>query len=321
MPEYFLGVDAGGSHTRAILVSSHGDVLGYGQAGAANHRTGSFDSAAAAVQSAVSKAIGNTQITEVVSACIGSAGLEESGSEEEGRKLLGNALRAHKVILDTDAYIAWAGALGLQAGLIVIAGTGSIALGIDAEGNRYRVGGWGPFFGDEGSAYAIAAGAIKEALKALDRRHDDTVLVHELLKFANLKGELSEIPAKLTAWLYEANKSPAVIAQFSLLVAKLAQENHQVSRSILEHSGRELAELAIMAASKFTGIPRLSYGGSVLLRNRFVKEAFISTLKYAGIGCVEPLLSPVKGAGLIALSKTSDLTRAIEALKRSADNF
>ena len=309
MNDLVLGVDAGGSHCRAVLASAQGEILGRGQAGSANSRTASFENAAVAIQRSISQALAKTAVRQVSAICIGSAGLEEPGSAAQGRKLLGTIVRTDNLIFDTDAYIAWAGALELQAGVIVIAGTGSMGFGIDTTGQRFRVGGWGPYFGDEGSAYALARSAIQEALKVLDGRQQDERLLKEVLSFAGLSPSLGpETALRLTEWLYQPERSPGAIAGFSAVLDELAKQNHPLSQSLLAEAGKSLAVLAEAVSSKFATRALHSFGGSVLLKSEVVRSAFFKQLSQKGLEYRPPSFSPVIGAVLIALESQNMLS-------------
>lgn len=312
--EYFLGIDAGGSRTRAALVSATGKLLGLGFAGAANFQTSSISASAHAIQDAVRQTLAETNISCVQVACIGSAGLEDTGSEAEGRILLGNSVNAEKVLLDTDAYIAWAGALSLQPGIIVIAGTGSICFGVDAQAERYRIGGWGPYFGDEGSAYWIASRAIGEALKVLDKRSNNHEVLTALLDFAGLSTGLSEadLSKNITTWLYGKARSSSELAQFALHIDRLARRGNKSADSLLVKAGQSLASLALAMTHTMNVMPPVvSLGGSVLIDNHRVKDAFMQRLSSENIKLQEPLLPPVMGAVMLALDAEKKLDQAI----------
>ncbi len=319
MPAHFLGIDAGGSRTRATLISDQGELVGLGYSGAANFRTYSFARSSLSIQEAVAQAIKHTSLTQVETVCIGSAGLEEPGTEEEGRKFLGNVICANQVLLDTDAYIAWAAALKAQPGVIIISGTGSIGLGVDLAQVRHRVGGWGPYFGDEGSAYWIANKAIREALKVLDGRSKNTAFLDALLEFAGLPRQLSQTNAHaLTTWLY-ARESSTELANFAPWITRLAEHNPS-AKLLLEDAGKSLAELveAILQQGSFQHPVTVSIGGSVLKYSMPTKNAFLHHLPKT---CTfsEPMLPPVLGATLLAwLSQNPWSTSIIDHLEKIA---
>lgn len=326
MSRYFLGIDAGGSRTRAALVNDRGELVGLGFSGPANFRTASFASSAKAVQEATKQALAKTTVNRVQVACIGSAGLEDQGKEEEGRKLLGASLQADRVLLDTDAYMAWAGALKMQAGVIVVAGTGSIGLGVDTDCKRYRVGGWGPYFGDEGSAYRIASRAIQKALMVLDKRGNDHELLNSLIAFAGFKkgGSRAKIARDMTTWLYEEGRSSAEIAHFAKHIDALARQGHQTAQKLLIEAGQDLASLALSAASTWDEPVIVSTGGSVLKNSELVRESFQTTLEQSKfLSFCEPAFPPVIGAVIIALQSegllSSSQVSRLEAIVASYD--
>ena len=295
MSSYFIGVDAGGSQTRVALMNAQGHVLGVAHAGAANFRTGSMQQAASEIQGALRALRDAHDVRHVQAACIGTAGLEHTGHEQDGRQLLGDILTIDRVILDTDAYICWAGALAGEPGIIVIAGTGSICLGVTPTGERVRVGGWGPHFGDEGSAYHIAVQGIKHATRVLDGRQHDPALLHALLEFANIPATLNESTAlKLTTWLYNSAQTNSKLAQFARHIHALAQNANPTAISILKNAGRDLAKLVKTAQHKSPTPLPVSIGGSVLMNNQHVKQALEFYLPDTRIQA--PVAPPVIGA-------------------------
>ena len=323
MSEYFLGVDAGGSHTRAALISDQGELLGLGFSGAANFRTKPFAQAALAIQDSVAQALTAKAIKKVQAVCIGSAGLEEQGTEEEGRKLLGNVIRAETVLLDTDAYIAWAGALKAQPGVMVISGTGSICLGIDTARLRHRIGGWGPYFGDEGSAHAIANKAIREALKVIDGRSHNTAFLQALLSFAKFPTHWDQSTAHtLTSWLYAKERSSSELAGFALLIDQLAQQGNVCAQDLLKEAAESLAGLvpALMSKGSFQFPVLVSIGGSVLKYSSIAKKTFLHSLPESCIFS-EPALPPVLGAAVLAWLATNPFsTPMLDTLLKTAAN-
>jgi len=312
----YLGVDAGGSHTRAVVVSAEGEVLGYGWAGPANFRTNPIEVARAAVVEAVGMAVGEMAAAhpvgpEVVAAFIGSAGLEEPGDEGLARELLGGVVAPHQVRIDSDVLAAWAGAFAGAPGIVVSAGTGSICLGVTSSGNRVRAGGWGPVFGDEGSAYAIARRGVKAALASVDGRGPKTSLLPEFFKFLGFETELgSDVlelhGANLTGWLYGAGRTQADIARFAPLVEDAALRDDPAAVEILERAGGELAVLVAAVIRRWgaegEAIP-VSTSGAILRRSSLVRESFLATLDemVLSVEVRDPLFTPEIGSVLLAM--------------------
>ncbi|MHA7653651.1 BadF/BadG/BcrA/BcrD ATPase family protein [Mycobacterium sp. ML4] len=87
------------------------------------------------------------------------------------------ALPAHRVTVTSDAVIAHAGALNGEPGIVLIAGTGVVALTIEADGSLRTADGWGPWLGDEGGGAWIGAAGLRAAVRAVDGRGPATTLL------------------------------------------------------------------------------------------------------------------------------------------------
>lgn len=310
----FLGIDAGGSQTRAALVSVDGKIFGCGTSGPANHLTGDRKMASASLREAVKVAIQNHPMRNGVLAVqgigIGSAALVSRGRSEEARELLDGIVVSETIILDTDAYTAWAGAFGCQPGIVVIAGTGSICLGVSDTDQRARVGGWGWRFGDEGSAYHIAAQGIRLALQMADRRLPERRLWHALQRFLGLDPQVETLSSDVTeqfveAWLYDSERTPADIAAFAPFVAVAASEGSLSAHALLINAGSELTRMVSAAAAQLPLAPpiRVAYQGGVLTGNKLVRDALITGLRDLAVPSEvgEPLHAAEFGAALLAI--------------------
>ena len=314
----YLGVDAGGSHTRALLVGEDGEVVGAGRSGPANFRTGAVVHARVAVRDAVRQAVdqatngsGARQAIEVVAAFLGSAGLEDPGDEKLAWDLLGGAITPRRLGLDSDVYTAWAGAFAGEPGVVISAGTGSICLGVTGSGKRIRVGGWGPAFGDEGSAYAIARQAIAAALYMADGRGASTALLDELLRFTETakewdSGGLDRYGTGLTEWLYSPGRYQPDIASFAPVVEDVALRGDEVALRILDRAGVDLAAMAATVVRRFvtgeTPVP-LATNGSVLRGDGPVRVRFLAALEAENVRAQIsiPKFPPEAGAALLAM--------------------
>ena len=165
MRRYYLGIDGGQSSTIALIGDEQGRVIGEGRAGACNHvgaserRARFFSAVGDSVETAAAQAgIGKT--TGFAAVCAGF-----SGGTADKSPLLPELIKAEHYLITHDAHIALAGATAGAPGVIVIAGTGSIAFGRNSQGITARAGGWGYAFGDEGSAFDIARQALRAILR------------------------------------------------------------------------------------------------------------------------------------------------------------
>ncbi len=167
MPEYFLGVDGGQSSTTAIIGDENGRVVGIGTRRTVQSRGRSRKGRAkfvarlqSSLQAACAQAGLNAASVRFTSACLGF-----SGGPADKESILAEILASDRTLVTDDAFIALAGATAGEPGLVVIAGTGSIAFGRNAGGRTARAGGWGYIFGDEGGGFWIARQAIRAALR------------------------------------------------------------------------------------------------------------------------------------------------------------
>src|SRR6266566_4624792 len=175
---YFLGVDGGASKTAALVTDDAGKPLGTGIAGPSNHLRVGIETAARNIERAVNKALvtANVASREIIWAYCGIAGADHPAHRQEVVDSLSVFFPRGNFTVDNDARIALSGAIGFGPGVVVIAGTGSVAVGRNAAGEEARAGGWGPIVGDEGSGYAIARGGLAGVLCQFDGRGPATTM-------------------------------------------------------------------------------------------------------------------------------------------------
>lgn len=244
---YILGIDCGGSSTEALLTTQEGRVLGYGQGGPANYTvngtSGVVQSVLTAVRGSLEQSglqLENLHQRGVVLA-LGVSGAGRSAEQVQIRRALESEGFA-QVVVAHDAVIALLGALSGADGVVVIAGTGSVAYGVNG-GRSHRVGGWGYLLGDEGGAVWIALKALQQVMWGYDGRltKDET-----LLQAAKVYFGIGE-PMELIPLIYKTPLDRGLIAGFSTVIGKLAQEGHAAAQEILVDAGRQLGRLAVAA--------------------------------------------------------------------------
>ena len=268
-PSLLLGVDGGGTHTRAVLADTAGRVLGRGEAGTANQATAGATAAVRAIVSAVRSAcaVAGCRPEGIAAACFGLAGLDRPGDEEAFLPAVAELGLPHAAALVNDSVIAWAGATGGEPGVAVIAGTGSVAYGRNPGGAEHRAGGWGGPFGDEGSAFWIATEGIRRVLRAVDRRAGPTDLAIRLTRAAGF-----DHPADLCL-LARADRAAGglpmetEIASLAPVVVAAAAAGDADAVAVVRGAARELADLAtaVVAALSLAPAHQHVHGlGSVL---------------------------------------------------------
>ena len=230
-----IGVDAGGSRTRVVVADASGETVATAEREGAAVKPGEIERSATIIAAAVRDALSALDPTlgEPSALCAGVAG---AGRESE-RRALSEALRteslAEDVLVLTDAEIALSDAFGDEAGIVLIAGTGSIAYGRGPSGALERVGGWGPSIGDEGGGLWIARRALSIVTAATDGREPATSLVGAILTAA----ELDEVEA-LIPWAAAATTSQ--IASLATVVVASAEGGDLRANALLGLAAEEL---------------------------------------------------------------------------------
>ncbi|HLW46712.1 MAG TPA: BadF/BadG/BcrA/BcrD ATPase family protein [bacterium] len=303
--EYFLGVDGGASSTTCAVATGDGAVIGIGHAGPSNHilASGGRERARAAVADSLARALALAGLGAVAfrAAQFGMTGItRDSEQARVFASVVDDAVKAGMVRIENDAVIARAGALAGRPGVIVIAGTGSVAFGEDPSGRQARAGGWGYIFGDEGSGFAIGCGAVRAALHARDGTGEPTVLVERLADGAGMP--LADIPMAF----YEGRINRSRIAALSPVVSRAAEERDFVALRLIDEAAAALARLVAAV------IPQLRWpdgpvavgpvggvfdAGRTILRP--LGEALARTAPAAVL--VPPKLAPAVGAVLLAM--------------------
>ncbi len=265
---YFLGVDGGGSKTLAILVDAEGREVGRGLAGGANYAALGLELAVHNIFQAVERAKHSAGLPLSLapqSAWLGLAGVDRPADQ----KLLYPHLSplAAQIHTTNDAELGLS-ALENAVGVVLIAGTGSIALGRDSKGTIFRAGGWGHLLGDEGSGYYLGQHALLAAVRAADGRGPKTLLLELILDHWRLRSA-EDILERVYG---SADK--ATIASLSPCVFHAAQTGDTVASAIMQRGAEELA-LAVSTISarlQLSELPLALMGGLLLHVERYRQE-------------------------------------------------
>ncbi len=176
---------------------------------------------------------------------VGAAGV---GSKRDRKRLHDSAqtIWPHcRILVHHDAFIAHYGAFEGGPGVIVTAGTGSIAYGRNSEGEEARIGGWGWMLGDEGSGYWIGREAVRAVLAAWEGTGPETILTSRLYDIFEVKSAYEMVPL-----FYSENFDRLRIAKIAPEVTAAAKKGDEASREILHWAGRRLGRMVTAAAWK-----------------------------------------------------------------------
>lgn len=273
-----LGVDGGGTHTRAILAEAGGGVVGLGTAGASNQATGGAAAAGAQLAAAITAALGGRSPLALAGACLGLAGLDRPLDLEAYRSELARIGLPSATHLVNDSEIAWAGATGGAPGIAIGAGTGSVAYGRNTHGLGARCGGWGLPFGDEGGAGWIGAEAIRRVLRGCDGRQEPTPLAQALCAAAGCRQpeDLCRLPAGMTG--------EAALGRLAPVVTTAAAAGDAAARRIVAAAADALVELACALAARLgLARPAIHGLGSVLVAGSGPAQTPVAVALHAGL--------------------------------------
>lgn len=301
-PIYVLGLDGGGSHTQCVILDQSGAEIGRGVGGASNHQSVGVEAAAQAIAKTIESALEAAGNPSLSAACWGMAGLDRAEDEKIIQGVAEQLLPHFPVKVVHDSTIALVGGTaGKQFGVVIISGTGSIAVGYHPSGRMERAGGWGYLLGDEGSGHSIALRGLNAATRAYDGRDLKTSLIDG---FVNETGEKSF--ENLVSRIYLENWSAPEIASLAPTVLSAAKEGDIVASEIVERTALELSLSARVVIEKLgmegDTFDLILAGGICKGSPKIVELIRDQIRKYAPQAEVKlPIREPVVGAGLIAL--------------------
>ena len=285
-----VGVDVGGTRTTVITSADDPAAKGVQAAGGAL-RPGRVLRSAATVAEAVRRALAGTgrHTADVLALGAAGAGLSEERAEF-ARTLRGEEL-ATTIRVTTDADIALRAAFGLDAGILVAAGTGSIAVARDPAGEFYRAGGYGWQMGDEGSGYYLGRRALEVVGRAQDGRGEATELTALVLQATHC----SDFD-RLVRWAGAAG--PAEIAGLGSIVQGAAEAGDAVAAALVDAAAGELIELAVSLKNRVEDAERVAVAlaGGALAPGPLRRAVESGLEEMAGMVVVDQQIEPARGA-------------------------
>ena len=235
---YVLGIDAGGTKTVCYLADSEGRIVGEGRGGGANLQAHGELEVEKVLHAVIDQAVGERAILPAA-VCLGVAGVDRAEDDRIVRAIVRRlGFRSHTLVVN-DALIALVAGVGEAPGVVVIAGTGSIAYGVNQAGLAARAGGWGFILGDEGSGYWIGRQALAAVVREADGRGPKTELtplVLEHFKLARVDGLVREV--------YDRGLQRQAVATIGVVVEQARAGGDITAGEILNKAGEELARAA-----------------------------------------------------------------------------
>ena len=277
-----IGADVGGTKT-AVGVAEDQAIVARADGGGAAVRPGRALASATVIADVVRRALAGAGRLAGDVLFVGAAGAGREPERDELRKALRTENLATRVVVATDIEIALAGAFDEGPGIVVSAGTGSVAVGRDRSGRRHRIGGYGWQMGDEGSGYAIGRAALGAVSRAEDGRSPRTALSDKVLAVTR-----SENFDALVRWA--ASATPAEVAALAPYVLEVAAHGDPLAQGIADYASRELTQLAICLLPMMDVEPPVPVAltGGLLTSNGTLRRSVLARLQE------EPGLTPLE---------------------------
>lgn len=286
---HYLGVDAGGTKTHALIATRDGQIVGIGYSGCGNWENVGLEGAYLAVMQALAQALQQAALEpgDLCAAGYGMAGMDWSGDQPRLAPLIERLGIPGPAVLVNDAYSALSAGSRSGDGVAVIAGTGTVVVGRNRRGEHFRTFGLGPMFGDFGAAGNIVEAAIRAASFAYIGRGQPTALSDRIAAYYGVKDivEFAEQCSRDRRFTWPDGRMAPLVFETAALGDHVAQD-------ILRMAGNELGQNAVAVVRKLALCDEsfdLVLAGGVF---RSKSEIFIDAV-LAPVRAHAPFVSPV----------------------------
>ena len=294
---HVLGLDAGGTKTVGLLADERGDVLRDSRAGAANFAI-QGELGVEKVLFDVIDALDPPATVEAV--CVGIAGADRPSHLAVMQAMMTRLGFRRGVRVVNDAVIALCAGAPDGVGLVVVAGTGSIAYGRDPAGRSARSGGFGWLLGDEASAYWLGHAAVRQGIRWVDGRGPETTLFDRICTKVGV-GSVRE----LADWFYERQTPRTSVAELAVVVQEAADEGDAAAAALLDQAADHLARAAHAVARRleFPSPYPLVLSGGTFRACPSLQPRLAERLELPGARIERLAVEPARGAVTLALQE------------------
>jgi N-acetylglucosamine kinase-like BadF-type ATPase len=286
MADVVIAADVGGTKT-VVAVRVDGTERARVRATGAAVRPGRAMASAATIAAAARQALAEAGQLRGQVLIVGAAGAgREAEADELARALRGEDV-ADQVHVTTDIALALRAAFGDEAGMVLCAGTGSIAAARDSSGSMTRMGGYGWQMGDGGGGYDIGRAALMRVSLGHDGLAAPSALEDRLVSAAHV-GNFDG----LVRWAAAAG--PKEVAALARVVLDTAAEGDAAAQAVVAYAGGQLVELVTGLAER-TKVRQVALAGGVLSAGA-LRDEVRHALRDAGLEVLDAEVDPIEGA-------------------------
>ena len=286
---YVIGIEGGGTKSRALALSLDRKVLGRARGPGMNLQNTPEERLKETLSHLVERF--RSRLGSPAGICAGLAGCDRIQDKQKLKGLLKEMFPGTPVIAESDARVALYGSFEEEPGILVISGTGSVAIGQDGQGKVARAGGWGYLLGDEGSGYSVGREALRACLSGRKTKLESLVR-----KAIGVKKAEQVIP-----WIHAQEDVPKTLAWLAPLVFQAASRKDPAALEIVEAAASELCDLCFDTAERLKlDRPKVVFGGGLLTRSTPLPRRLREHLAERFL-LVQTRNAPAVGAALLAL--------------------
>jgi len=318
-----IGIDGGGTKTRFAAYDLEEErMLGSCILGGTDYKQDGYDLVVERVKKGVHMLLGDYKASELAAISFGMPGYsEDPDGDREMEARLRLAFGVIPVFLFNDVYVAFEGAFYGRAGILVVAGTGSLAYGRNEEGTVDRCGGWSAFFGDEGSGHWIGKQLLETFSKQSDGRLQKSQLYQLTRDYLGLRPDESDFGILSKPECNSGNR--AATASLNLIVKQAADQGDAQALAIMNRAVGEIVDLicALLNKLHFQERPTVAVSGGLFHMDPYITKPMEDILKRKYVmAVIKPYLGPCCGAVTLGAEKLYGHETALSLYKAMSDD-
>ena len=299
--KYFIGIDSGASKTEFALLDESGKIAGRCELSGSSYRELGVGAVSSILKQGVDQITIGLDRSDILGVCYGMSCYGEHPEEDQrAARQIENEL-ALPMRFENDVACAWAGSLAFQNGIMMLAGTGSMAWGRDINGVMHRCGGWSNFFSDEGSGYWLGRRTLELFYKQSDGRAERGPLYKIVREYFSVTNDIDLLGILDDQYLSSRKK----VASLQKLLFSAAHEGDITALMLYDEAAKELALMIKALRNRIELLPGspVSYAGGLWRAGETLLGPFRRELADTDMIFIDPLLTPAHGALLFAVDR------------------